>query len=135
MPNFDRLASLSKKMKDVRVVVSPGGGQEGTDGSTDAATVTAAPSSLPAASLPADAPAKPAAAAGPASASAPGTNGEVLGEIRDVLRELVTEIRAARTGGLPLSGGVPNVALDDVRAQLEMQGEQLAEILAVLKKK
>jgi hypothetical protein len=168
MPNLDRLASLSKRAKEIKVIVQPGGGQEGTGGGSHAAhaahaahTETAASSPAPSAATPSssathnfaspEANARPAHGHGDATtahaaalSAAPGGDlAPILGDIRDALHAVATELRLARlakaptqTTEHPAADPIGSAAdLADLRAQLDIQTEQLQAILAALKAK
>ncbi len=137
MPNLDRLSSFSKKLKETKVVVQPGGGQDGT-GDDVAAEVNSAERS---GSTSQTASAPPIQVETTASAILP-TGGDgvvVLGEIRDALRELTREVAAIRRDGLPGAGGGGEAAsilgqqVGELRDHLQTQGVQLAEVLRLLR--
>jgi hypothetical protein len=155
MPSLDKLASLSRRMKETNIKVSAGGGQDGTD---DSATVTESANSEPVQ-----------VSLTRSHANSPASNGShnsdhavplntasleaaMLG-VRDAVHSVASEIRLLRTdrpsataGSLAAqpSGELSELAAvesrmalltDEVtalREQLEVQAIQLAEILKIL---
>jgi len=138
MPNLDRLSSFSKKLKETKVVVQAGGGQDGTaeDGSNETSVQRSSDAGASVTSS-----GQPQSVVGATSAIVP-TSPEavaVLAEIRDAVKELTREISAIRRDGLPGSGGggeavgILGQQVGELRDHLQTQGVQLAEVLRLLR--
>lgn len=155
MPSLDKLASLSRRMKETAVKVAPGGGQDGSDADS---TVTVASSPDSVSVGPVSAGLKMATSNGlhtsehPVAMNAAGLEAAMLG-VRDAVYGVASEVRLLRTdrGGQGESGTPPSsegdqeqlaalnsrmaLLTDEVtalREQLEVQAIQLAEILKIL---
>lgn len=128
MPSLDKLASLSKRMKETKIVVQPGGGQDGTENET----VTPASSAL--AEVTHNVAARPMSSGAPSVGGA-GLEGAML-QVRDAVVGVAAELRSARPGTSPhLSQKIEAIASDvaAIKDQIEAQAIQLAEILRLLR--
>lgn len=154
MPSLDKLASLSRRMKETSIVVQPGGGQEGTeDGQAMAATASSSETQRSTERQPLSADHSVRGSSHYQNSS----NGQMASmdtssleaatlSVRDAVHAVASEIRLLRTEG-KTGGGATGADLaslesrmalltDEVsslREQLEVQAIQLAEILKLLR--
>ena len=154
MPSLDKLASLSRRMKETSIVVQPGGGQEGTEeGQAMAAANAVADSQRPTERLSqtmdngtrASTPVLNSGHVAAQSTNTASLEAATL-SVRDAVHSVASEIRLLRTegkaGGGPTGGELASLEsrmalltdeVSSLREQLEVQAIQLAEILKLLR--
>ncbi len=134
MPDLGKLASLSQRMKQTKITVAPGGGQEGSD---ENQASQANPGATP---VPNPAPPVQASSQSPQVGVASGSASQavsfdlsplhqVLGEIRDGILGLSQEVRKIREGGMPMAFGEESSELAyTITRQMTTQSKAVREL-------